>query len=176
MVRSLGLEDPLEKEKAIHSSILAWRIPRTEKLGELWSIVLEKVPFGKTPVKASMTIYHASNYRDGALGSESVSHSVMSDSLRPHGLPLSMEFSRQEYWSGFPCSPPGIFPIQGLNLCLLCLLHWQVGSLPLVPLEKPILGPNMEPSACQQLHEMIRLLFNFVTSMKVLENVEQWFP
>ena len=27
----------------------------------------------------------------------------------------------------------GIFLIQGLNLCLLCLLHWQVDSLPLVP-------------------------------------------
>ena len=30
----------------------------------------------------------------------------------------------------------GIFPTQGLNPCLLCLLHWQVGSLPLVPPEK----------------------------------------
>ena len=28
-VRSLGWEDPLEKEMATHSSILAWRIPRT---------------------------------------------------------------------------------------------------------------------------------------------------
>ena len=28
----------------------------------------------------------------------------------------------------------GIFPIQGSNLCLLCLLHWQAGSLPLAPL------------------------------------------
>ena len=26
--------------------------------------------------------------------------------------------------------PQGIFPIQGLNPCLLCLLHWQAGSLP----------------------------------------------
>ena len=31
----------------------------------------------------------------------------------------------------------GIFPTQGLNLHLLCLLHWLVGSLPLVPPEKP---------------------------------------
>ena len=30
-VRSLGLEDPLEKEMTTHSSILAWRIPWTEK-------------------------------------------------------------------------------------------------------------------------------------------------
>ena len=30
-VRSLGREDPLEKETVTHSSILAWRIPRTEE-------------------------------------------------------------------------------------------------------------------------------------------------
>ena len=34
-VRSLGGEDPLEKEMAIHSSILAWRIPWTEEPGGL---------------------------------------------------------------------------------------------------------------------------------------------
>ena len=32
-VRPLGEEDPLEKEMATHSSILAWRIPWTEELG-----------------------------------------------------------------------------------------------------------------------------------------------
>jgi len=34
-VRSLGWEDPLEKEIATHSSILAWRIPWTEEPGGL---------------------------------------------------------------------------------------------------------------------------------------------
>ena len=34
-VRSLGWEDPLEKETAAHSSILAWRIPWTEEPGKL---------------------------------------------------------------------------------------------------------------------------------------------
>ena len=37
-VRSLGREDPLEKEMATHSSILAWRIPWTEELGGLQSM------------------------------------------------------------------------------------------------------------------------------------------
>ena len=37
-VRSLGWEDPLEKGTATHSSILAWRIPRTEEPGGLHSI------------------------------------------------------------------------------------------------------------------------------------------
>ena len=53
-----------------------------------------------------------------------------------HQAPLSMGFSRQEYWSGFPCPPPGDLPVQGLNLHLSCLLHWQVGSLPLAPPDK----------------------------------------
>ena len=37
-VRSLGWEDPLEKEMATHSSILAWKISRTEESGELQSM------------------------------------------------------------------------------------------------------------------------------------------
>ena len=37
-VRSLGWEDPLEKEMITHSSILAWRIPWTEEPGSLQSI------------------------------------------------------------------------------------------------------------------------------------------
>ena len=50
-----------------------------------------------------------------------------------HQAPLSMGFSRQEYCSGLPLPSPGNFLTQGLNLLLLCLLHWQAGSLPLAP-------------------------------------------
>ena len=42
-VLSLGWEDPLEKEMAIHSSILAWRIPWTEEPGGLQSTGLQRV-------------------------------------------------------------------------------------------------------------------------------------
>ena len=42
-VQSLGGEDPLEKEMATHSSILAWRIPWTEESGELQSVELQRV-------------------------------------------------------------------------------------------------------------------------------------
>ena len=42
-VRSLGWEDPLEKEMAIHSSTLAWRIPWTEEPGGLQSIGSQRV-------------------------------------------------------------------------------------------------------------------------------------
>ena len=37
-VRSLGWKHPLEKEMAIHSSILAWKIPRTEEPGGIQSM------------------------------------------------------------------------------------------------------------------------------------------
>ena len=40
---SLGWEDPLEKGKAIHSSILAWRIPWTEEPNGLQSMRLQRV-------------------------------------------------------------------------------------------------------------------------------------
>ena len=42
-VGSLGWEDPLEKEMATHSSILAWTIPWTEELGRLQSMGLQRV-------------------------------------------------------------------------------------------------------------------------------------
>ena len=42
-VQSLGREDPLEKEMATHSSILAWRIPWTEEPGKLQSMGSQRV-------------------------------------------------------------------------------------------------------------------------------------
>ena len=42
-IHSLGREDPLEEEMATHSSILAWRIPRTEEPGGLQSMGLQRV-------------------------------------------------------------------------------------------------------------------------------------
>ena len=42
-VRSLGREDPLEKEMVTHSSILVWRIPWMEKPGRLQSTGSQRV-------------------------------------------------------------------------------------------------------------------------------------
>ena len=49
----------------------------------------------------------------------------------PHQAPLSMGIlqARILEWATISCSR-GIFPTQGLNLHLLCVLHWEVGSLP----------------------------------------------
>ena len=51
-----------------------------------------------------------------AYESESESRSVMSNSLGPHGLYIqSLEFSRQEYWSGLPFPSPGDLPNPGME-------------------------------------------------------------
>ena len=42
-VQSLGWDDPMEKDMATHSSILAWRIPWTEESGGLQSMGLKRV-------------------------------------------------------------------------------------------------------------------------------------
>ena len=42
-VRSLGWEDPLEKEMAIHSSTIAWKIPWTQEPGRLQSMGSQRV-------------------------------------------------------------------------------------------------------------------------------------
>ena len=52
--------------------------------------------------------------------------------------PLSVGFSRQEYWSELLFSPPGDLPDPGIEPTSLNLLHWQAGSLPLVPPGKPL--------------------------------------
>ena len=61
----------------------------------------------------------------------------MTPSTVAHQAPLSMRFSRQEYWSGVLCPLPGDLPNPRIEPVSLCLLHWQVGSLPLVPPGKP---------------------------------------
>ena len=56
-----------------------------------------------------------------------------------HRVPPSMEFFRQQYWSGVPFSPPGRkFPTQGLNSCFLCLLHCRQILYPLSQQKSPL--------------------------------------
>ena len=76
--------------------------------------------------------------------------------------PLSMEFSRQEYWSAisFSRAPPD----STSNPCLLCLLHWQAGSLPLRPLGSPynslrVAKATAQPEATDKKHLRHYLLY-----------------
>ena len=84
----LGQVDPLEKGIAIHSSILAWRIPRTEEPGGPQSIGSQRLKHNW--VINTLTFYlSSSSYGSGTQhlhSSVQFSSSVVSDSLRPHGL------------------------------------------------------------------------------------------
>ena len=66
-----------------------------------------------------------------------------------HQAPLSVGFSRQEYWSGLPFPSPGIFPTQELNPSLL---HWLVNSLHLSHLRMEFLN---------------KFIFNFLKTFKL---------
>ena len=71
-----------------------------------------------------------------------VTHSVVSDSLQPHGLwPTRLhcpwDSPGKSTREGCHALLQGLFLTQGSNLSLLCLLHWQVDSLPVSHLENP---------------------------------------
>ena len=81
-----------------------------------------------------------SSSQDVKLKVKSVTGSVMSDPLTTWAVarqaPLSMEFSRQEYWSGLPFPSPGDLPYPGVELKPPA---FQADSLPSEPSGKPIL-------------------------------------
>ena len=54
-----------------------------------------------------------------------------------HQAPLPWDFPGKNTGEGCHFLLQGIFPTQGSNPHLLCLLHWQAGSLPLAPPGKP---------------------------------------
>ena len=60
-----------------------------------------------------------------------------------HQAPLSIGFSRQEYWSGLPCPPPGDLPDPGNEPVSFMFPELAGGFLPLVPPGKPfeVYGP-----------------------------------
>ena len=94
--------------------------------------------------------------------------SVMSDSLWGKST-----LSRQEYWSGLPYPLQGTFPTQGLNLCLLCLLHWQMDSLPLALPGKPFRSLCLITQWCPTLCDSMSIACQAPLSME-LSRQEYW--
>ena len=64
-VQSLGQEDPLEEEMAIHSSILSWKIPWTEEPGGLLSMEFQRVGHNQATelIPASKDLFISDSYR-----------------------------------------------------------------------------------------------------------------
>ena len=96
----VGLKLNIQKTKIMASSpITSWQID-----GEIMETVTDIISLG-SKITADGDCSHEVQF-----SSVQFSHSVVSDSLQPHGStrPFCPQgFSRQEYWSGLPCHPPG---------------------------------------------------------------------
>ena len=110
-VRSLGWEDPLEKEMAIHSSTTAWKISWTEKPGRLQSMG------SQTAGHNWATSVHNCTSRCAQFLSRV--QLFVAAWTADHHSPLSMGFLGQEYWSGLPFLTPGDLPDSGIKLAPL---------------------------------------------------------
>ena len=145
-VQSLNREDPLEKKIAIHSSILAWKIPWTEEPGSLHSMGSQRVGLDLATEHACTWVHAAKSLQscptpcdpiDGSPPGSPVPGILQAKTLEwvaisfssawkwkvkvkslsrvrllatlwtaAYQAPLSMGFSRQEYWSRLPLPSP----------------------------------------------------------------------
>ena len=93
----------LEKEMATHSSVLAWRLPGIAEPGGLPSMGSQKVGHDWSKLIAAVVTKSCPTL------------------LQPHGVyiaheaPLSMRFSRQNYWRRLPFPSSGDFPHPGIE-------------------------------------------------------------
>ena len=140
---SLGWEDSLEVDIATHSSMLAWRNPWTEKSGDFssWgrkeSDTTEELTLHFTSMYTVFSMVISITKNSGILISTFVvvviSLQVVPDCFATLWTltcqaPLSMWFSRQEYWSGLPFFSPGDLPDLGSEPTSPT---WQEDYLPL---------------------------------------------
>ena len=76
-----------------------------------------------------------------------------------HQTPLSMEFSRQEYWSGLPCPPPGALPDPGMEL--------------VSPMSPALSGRIFTAHTTREAQSILRCIFWSVPEMMILCAVDQ---
>ena len=106
-VQSPGWEDSLEKGMSTHSSILAWRIPWTEEPDRL-----SKWDGRELDMTEQLSLHFLHHFK--ALVISHVQLFVTTWTVA-RWVPLSMEFSRQEYWSGLTFPSPGDHPNPGIK-------------------------------------------------------------
>ena len=116
-VQSLGQEDPLKKEMATHSCILAWRTPWTEQPGGLQSMGSHRVRQDLARRVIMRNVLNKAQCLIAAAAAKSLqSCPTLCDPWTvAHRAPPSMGFSRQEYWSGSPFPSPGDLPDPGIE-------------------------------------------------------------
>ena len=128
-VQSLGWEDPLEEGMATHSSILAWRILWTEEPGGLQSTGLQRAintfaslhqmppPTLRAPLPPALSLFLLLfNLFCHVLSHFSHVQLFSTPWTAACQTPLTMKYSRQEYWSGEPFPSPGDLPNPGIKI------------------------------------------------------------
>ena len=157
-VWSLGWEDLLEKSMAIHSNILAWRLPQTEKPGGLQSMGSQKSQIQLTIWTTTTTKWwgHVSLRWWVKVKLLSRVWLLVTPWTVAYQAPPSMGFSRQEYWSALPFPSPGDLPDPGIepgspafqadaltSMMRLCNRTWQELPAPSIQGQLQILlGPR----------------------------------
>ena len=136
----------------IHSSVLAWRTPWTEEPGGLQSTGSRRVWHNWSDLTCTHTLSRFSHVR-----------LYVTSWTVAHQAPLSMGFSRQEYWSGFPCPPPGDCPDPGIEPMSPVLPVPQVDFLPLSHWGSPPFATR-EPSSriAQDCSRQPTLIFSLI--------------
>ena len=209
----LGSEDPL-KETAMHSSILAWRIPWTEEPGGLQSMGLQRVRHdwvintfffkllkkwpkvaylvnsycantyihtcvhkafsGETLLWKKNRIYgtkpsckcflmRSNNFQSCPTLYDTMDHSPLGSSVHRILQARILE------WVAMPPSRGSSWP-SAWTCNSLCLLHWQVGSLPVVQPEKPLL----QTRECVKQNTLEWSRSNQVFCRKMCRNIFYW--
>ena len=133
-VRSLGQEDPLEKEMATHSSILAWRIPWTEEPGgcSLWgrkkSDTSERLHFTSLLLHHYTSTILLSVYKENSKGllfatdtysylslththpdTHTHTHTMLSGFFKPSDLFQSVKLGKHHVWMSLTCFSQELF-------------------------------------------------------------------
>ena len=110
-VRSLGWEDLLEKGKATHSNMLAWRIWGCKELDTTEQFSLHMIQ----TIPLAFWLYHGLLVCVWMLCCFNLVQLFVTLLTVACPASLSMRFSRQEYWSGLPFPPSGDFLTWRLN-------------------------------------------------------------
>uniref|UniRef100_A0A8C6DVJ2 Large ribosomal subunit protein eL28 n=1 Tax=Moschus moschiferus TaxID=68415 RepID=A0A8C6DVJ2_MOSMO len=98
-------------------------------------VVVKRISGRRKPATRSVRTTINKNAR-ASLGS--TRHMIRKNKYRPDlRMAAILRSQKQEYWSGLPCPPPEDLPHSGIESTSLCLLHWQVSSLPLALPGKP---------------------------------------
>ena len=160
LVRSLGREDLLEKEMATHVSILAWKIPRTEEPGGLWSPWTIGAPMG---YRSSWTIGALMGYRSSwnrkELDMTEAEHSRFVIAFLPRSKCLN--FMVAVTWSNGTRCHVGISPFGGGRLN--CDLNYPYHSLASGQTSIHDYRKNHSYDYADFCHKVMSLLFNLLS-------------